>query len=68
VGQSTKVITSVGNIDIIEVTKRTPEDDVIESTYYVQGQKYPTLREARDAARRIADEESGIVTKDYRRE
>jgi hypothetical protein len=58
VGQSTKVITRIGEIDIIEITKRTPDDEIIGSTYLVHGQKFPTLREARDAARKIAGEES----------
>ena len=55
-GQSTKVVTTVGNIDIIEVVTRDLEGDITGTSYYVQGEKHNTLKEARESAKKLSDE------------
>jgi len=54
--QTSKVVTVIDGIEVLEVTLHDLEGNPIETTYFVQGTKYRTLKEAREAARRIAAE------------
>ncbi len=52
-GQVSRVVTTVDGIEVIEVTVHDVEGNPMETNYYVQGVKYATLREAREAAGKI---------------
>jgi hypothetical protein len=54
-GQISRVVTIIDGVEVIEVTVYDPEGDPIETHYYVQGEKYATLREAREAAKGIGE-------------
>jgi hypothetical protein len=44
VGQTSRVLTNIDGIEVIEVTREDPEGDPLETSYYVQGEKYTTLK------------------------
>ena len=50
-GQTSRIVTIIEGVQVIEVTIHDPEGDPIETRYYVQGEKYETLRQAMGAAR-----------------
>jgi hypothetical protein len=54
-GQTSKVVTTVDGIEVMEITLFGPDGEPVETRYYVHGEKYPSLREAREAARKIAE-------------
>jgi hypothetical protein len=56
VGRS-RIVTVIDTIQIIEVTDEDLDGFAAGSCYYVQGEKYETLREAREAARKIAEQQ-----------
>jgi len=55
VGQTSRIVTIIDGVEVMEVTAYDPEGEPIETHYYVQGEKYPTLREARNAAKGICE-------------
>ena len=59
-GQTSRVLTSIDGIEVIEVTREDPEGDLIETSYYVQGEKYTTLKEAWETAKAIAEERKDL--------
>lgn len=52
-----RIVTVIDTIQIIEVTDEDLEGFPASSRYYVQGEKYETLRQAREAARKIAEQQ-----------
>ena len=59
-GHTSRVVTSIDGIEVIEVTREDPEGDPLETTYYVQGEKYTTLKEAWEMAKTIAEERKNL--------
>ena len=57
-GQTSRIVTIVEGVRIMEVTTHDPQGDPIETHYVALGQKYETLRQAMEAAR--GERESGI--------
>lgn len=55
-GQTSRVVTVIENIEVIEVTREDAEGLARQSRYYVQGEKYETLKAAMDAAKRLSDD------------
>jgi hypothetical protein len=56
-GQKSRVVTVIDGVEVIEMMVMDPDGDPIETRYYVSGEKYDTLREARDAAKKIAEDQ-----------
>ncbi len=54
--QKTRIVTVIDDVQVIEVATHDVDGDPLETYYYVQGEKYLSLKQARDAARRISDE------------
>jgi hypothetical protein len=54
--QTSRVVTVIENIEVIEVTREDAEELVRQSSYYVQGEKYETLKAAMDAAKQLSNE------------
>ena len=52
-----KIVTVIDTIQIIEVTDEDLEGFPAGSCYYVQGEKFESLRQAREAARKIAEQQ-----------
>ena len=50
-GQTSRVVTVIEGIQVIEVTRNDPEGYPIETYYLVRGEKYGSLKEAMRAAR-----------------
>jgi hypothetical protein len=55
-GQTSRIVTIIEGIEVIEVTIHDPQGDPIETRYHVRGEKYETLKQAMEAARRISEE------------
>jgi hypothetical protein len=55
-GQTSRIVTIIGSIEVTEVTIHDSEGDPIETRYHVRGEKYETLKQAMEAARKIAEE------------
>jgi hypothetical protein len=56
-GQTSRIVTVVDGIDVMEVTVRDIDGEQVETRYYVRGEKYMNLKEARTAAGKIAEEQ-----------
>ncbi|MGD0657872.1 MAG: hypothetical protein ABSD38_07385 [Syntrophorhabdales bacterium] len=56
-GQTSRIVTIVDGVQIIEVTAHDPDGDPVETHYMVRGEKYEALKQAMEAAR--ADREGG---------
>ncbi len=54
--QTSRVVTIVEGVEVIEVRTHNPEGDPIETRYHVRGEKYETLRQAMKAARAITED------------
>jgi hypothetical protein len=54
-GQTSRIVTIIEGVEVIEVTTHDPEGEPIETRYQVRGEKYETLHEARRAAREISE-------------
>lgn len=54
--KSSRVVTVVDGIEVIEVTREDLDGFPLETSYYVHGEKYLTLQQGRQAARKIAEE------------
>jgi hypothetical protein len=54
-GQTSRTVTIVNGVEVIEVTIHDPEGESIETSYQVRGEKYQTLTEARRAAQEISE-------------
>lgn len=52
-GQTSRVVTVIGDIEVIEITREDVEG-LLRSRYYVQGEKYETLKAAMDAAKQLS--------------
>ena len=59
-GQTSRVVTSIDGIEVIEVAREDSEGNPIETSYYVQGEKYATLKAAWKIAKNIAEERTGL--------
>ena len=57
-GQTSRIVTIIEGIQVIEVTTHDPQGDPLETHYVVRGEKYETLKQAMKAAR--GEPESGI--------
>ena len=55
-GQTSRIVTIVNGVEVIEVTVHDPEGDPVETHYYIRGEKYETLRQAIEAAK-VAEKE-----------
>ncbi len=55
-GQTSRIVTIVNGVEIIEVTVNDQEGDPIETHYQIRGEKYETLRQAMEAAKGIEKE------------
>ncbi len=49
--QTSRIVTIVDGVEVMEVTIHDRGGDPVNVSYYVHGQKYRTLREAREAAK-----------------
>jgi len=58
-GQTSKVVTIIEGIEVIEVSILDPGGDPVERHYYVLGEKYESLKQAMRAAR---DKHDGSVS------
>lgn len=54
-GQTSRVVTVIGNIEVIEITREDVEG-LVRSSYYVQGEKHETLKAAMDAAKQLSSD------------
>ena len=54
-GQTSRIVTIIAGVEVIEVTTHDPEGEPIETRYQVRGEQYETLQEARRAARDISE-------------
>jgi len=54
-GQTSRIVTIVDGVEVIEVTLRDGEGDRIETHYQVGGENHETLRKAMEAARKISE-------------
>ncbi len=59
-GQTSRVVTSIDGIEVIEVTREDQEGHPLETSYYVKGGKYTTLKEAWETAKTIAEERKDL--------
>ncbi len=55
-GRTSRVVARIGDVDILEVIREDFEGNLIERYYYVQGEKYDTLKSAMEAARKAGEE------------
>ena len=60
-GQTSRIVTIANGIEVMEVTVHDSEGDPIETYYAIRGEKYATLREAREAAKGIEKAQCGGV-------
>ena len=49
-GQTSRIVTIVDGVQVIEVTTHDPDGDPVETRYPVRGEKYETLKQAMEAA------------------
>ena len=54
-GRTSRIVTIVNGVEVIEVTTHDPEGEPIKTSYQVRGEKYQTLTDARRAAQKISD-------------
>jgi len=50
-GQTSRMVTIVDGVQVIEVTTHDPDGNPVETHYMVRGEKYETLKQAMKAAR-----------------
>ena len=50
-GQTSRIVTIVNGVEVIEIITHDTEGEPVETNYLVRGEKYQTLTEARRAAR-----------------
>ena len=50
-GQTSRIVTIIEGIQVIEVTTHDPQGDPLEMHYVVRGEKHETLKQAMKAAR-----------------
>ena len=50
-GQTSRIVTIIEGIQVIEVTTHDPQGEPLETHYVVRGEKYETLKQAMKAAR-----------------
>ncbi len=55
-GQTSKVVTVIEQIEVIEIVREDAEGLVQQSRYYVQGEKYETWKQAMDAAKQLSED------------
>ena len=49
-GQTSRIVTIIEGVQVIEVTTHDPEGGPMETYYLVRGERYETLKEAMEAA------------------
>jgi len=49
-GQTSRIVTIIEGVQVIEVTTYDPEGDPIQTYYRVRGETYETLKQAMEAA------------------
>jgi Asp-tRNA(Asn)/Glu-tRNA(Gln) amidotransferase C subunit len=49
-GQTSRIVTIVDGVQVIEVTTHDPDGHPVETRYSVRGEKYETLKQAMEAA------------------
>jgi len=54
-GQTSRIVTIVEGVQVIEVTIHDPEGDPVETYYRVKGEKYESLAQAMKAARAVSE-------------
>ncbi len=54
--QTSRMVTVIDGIEVVEVTTCNPDGDLVGTHYCVQGEKYASLREAGNAAKRTGEE------------
>ena len=47
--QTSRIVTTIEGIEVIEVTVRDPKGDPIQTYYRVRGEKYESLKQAMEA-------------------
>jgi hypothetical protein len=55
-GQTSRIVTIVDGVEVMEVTVHDPEGNPVETSYHVRGEKYETLKQAMKAARAISEQ------------
>ena len=58
-GQTSRIVTIIEGVQVIEVTTHNEQGDPIETFYRVKGEKFETLTQAMKAAR--GDREGGLT-------
>ena len=58
-GQTSRIVTIIEGVQVIEVTTHDQEGNPIETRYHVRGEKFETLKQAMGAAR--GDREGGLT-------
>lgn len=51
-GQTSRIVTIVDGVQVIEITAHDPDGDPIETHYVVKGERFETLKQAMEAARK----------------
>lgn len=54
--QTSRIVTIIDGIEVLEMTTYDHEGDPVGTHYYVQGEKYSSLKEAREAAKRAGED------------
>jgi len=54
-GQTSRIVTIVDGVEVMEVTVHDPEGNPLETSYHVRGERYETLRQAMEAAKGIGE-------------
>jgi len=60
VGQTSRVVTSIDGIEVIELTREHPEGHPLGASCYVHGEKYTTLKEAWKTAKTLSEERNNL--------
>jgi len=53
-GQTSRTVTIVDGVEVMEVIVHDPEGNPLKTSYQVRGEKYETLKEARRAAQEMS--------------
>jgi hypothetical protein len=53
--KTSRVVTVIEGVEVIELVREDPEGFPTETSYYVKGEKYGSLKEAREAAKNMSE-------------
>ena len=55
-GQTSRIVTIIEGVEVMEVTVHDLEGNPVETSYHVRGVKYESLRQAMEAVKGVAKE------------